>query len=938
MIKPLLYCLLFLSFSAHSLKPDPSIRFGSLESQNFEIIFDRNHKNLAQRYLLAAEQAYELLLPIFKEAPTKTYIILRDDTDVTNGLANYLPYPHIVVYPVLPSTLDSIDDYGDWTLEMMVHEYTHILNLYPAHGIYRPLTWILGGVVRPTAALPAWYHEGLAVNLESRLTDHGRLRSTETAASARALVLEDKLHREDIARINEPEISSFPFGARPYLYGGWWWENVQNQKGSEVIYVWNQNFSRRLPFLIDGPMREQTGQSASENLSATFSELEKRARAQKDKLSTQPPHAINRVLDDEEEQTVFAISPSGQSLAYGLTSPGEGSRILLKTRISVGQPFKEIKAKSLFKSAGTQKLLWLDENRLLFDQLDIEHPYHTFRDLYLFEISSGQMERLTWGQRAGEPASSPSGKFIAFIQSAAGKNSLALLDRQTGDLQTLVSGKWNQRLSSPEFLSEDEILFIRRNRDGSEKIYLYDRRARMATLWNSSLNDTQSLRKTTAGLLVTDAGTQVRNAYLIEKNRTAKAVSHSLTDVMSADYDPQRKEILLSELTGGGRRLHATPLKDFEPVKLEPSPLPPPPELLTSKVTFEEKDYQPLRYIWPRYWIPFIYQVEGGYIFQGSTSSADPAGRNSYSLNGSYETLTQKGSYGLSYLNQSLPVDIGLSYDKYQSYLGASDLSLESQEAILSFSSALGNRWQNLRLNLLWESTTGSQVASRMGPELAYTYHRLTAPRAGQIGYQIDLSHTQYLKSHDYLAYGRTAAHLKMQTALTNDHKLAVDIRGALSPEMPFDRVISLGDRSLGGNYLVNLANSEFLLRGYRSGTFVGRKALNANIEYILPDWELSRGFGTFPFFLRNLELALFADALAVDGRGFEVSSLKYRRSGLNEFYVGSGAELRLIANAAYHMPVTFTLGLYYGANERFGGGFSPFLGIGLEDLSSLSF
>ncbi len=87
---------------------------------------------------------------------------------------------------MLPTSFDSLDEFGDWALEMMIHEYTHILNMYPAHGIYVPFKWVFGTVVRPNAILPRWWLEGLAVNLESRLTSHGRLKSTETAAAARA--------------------------------------------------------------------------------------------------------------------------------------------------------------------------------------------------------------------------------------------------------------------------------------------------------------------------------------------------------------------------------------------------------------------------------------------------------------------------------------------------------------------------------------------------------------------------------------------------------------------------------------------------------------------------------------------------------------------------------------------------------------------------------
>jgi hypothetical protein len=75
---------------------------------------------------------------------------------------------------------------------------------------------------------------------------------------------------------------------------------------------------------------------------------------------------------------------------------------------------------------------------------------------------------------------------------------------------------------------------------------------------------------------------------------------------------------------------------------------------------------------------------------------------------------------------------------------------------------------------------------------------------------------------------------------------------------------------------------------------------------------------------------------MAVDGRGFDVQRLGYTRSGLAENYVGTGGELRLNTTSLYHLPLSFTVGLYYGFNERFGGGLSPFFGFGFGGLNPL--
>src|SRR4051812_16985623 len=130
-MRSLIFAFLILASVRTGAASDPAKSYRVLYTPHFEIIFAEEQRELAKRYALAAEQAYELLAPFFTEAPPVTPIFLNDNTDGSNGMASFLPYPVISVFPVLPGTLESVDDFGDWTLEMIVHEYTHILNMYP---------------------------------------------------------------------------------------------------------------------------------------------------------------------------------------------------------------------------------------------------------------------------------------------------------------------------------------------------------------------------------------------------------------------------------------------------------------------------------------------------------------------------------------------------------------------------------------------------------------------------------------------------------------------------------------------------------------------------------------------------------------------------------------------------------------------------------------
>ena len=62
-----------------------------------------------------------------------------------------------------------------------------------------------------------------------------------------------------------------------------------------------------------------------------------------------------------------------------------------------------------------------------------------------------------------------------------------------------------------------------------------------------------------------------------------------------------------------------------------------------------DESFQPLSYLRPRYWVPFVYSVEnGGLLFQAATANRDPTGRNSYTIDASIDTVTNKPSIGLS--------------------------------------------------------------------------------------------------------------------------------------------------------------------------------------------------------------------------------------------------------------------------------------------------
>src|SRR6202034_2269927 len=144
--------------------------------------------------------------------------------------------------------------------------------------------------------------------------------------------------------------------------------------------------------------------------------------------------------------------------------------------------------------------------------------------------------------------------------------------------------------------------------------------------------------------------------------------------------------------------------------------------------------------------------------------SSDPAGRNRYTLLGSYDTITNKPSYGAEYVNSSLPTNIGLGYADSVSYLGASSRTVESRLGHVNITNPswpFNSNFFYWNLGGQWGDTAGNyQTYRRIGPTAALVYNRMQTPLNTWGGYMAEIGQQQFLADGgNYTAYGRTYVH-----------------------------------------------------------------------------------------------------------------------------------------------------------------------------------
>ena len=101
-------------------------RWITTSTEHFKIIYPESQKSLGLHYAKTAEKNLQDLSKIFTEIPPAITLIINDSTDLSNGYATVLPYPHIMIFPVPVGEESPLSEAGEWANELLVHELTHI--------------------------------------------------------------------------------------------------------------------------------------------------------------------------------------------------------------------------------------------------------------------------------------------------------------------------------------------------------------------------------------------------------------------------------------------------------------------------------------------------------------------------------------------------------------------------------------------------------------------------------------------------------------------------------------------------------------------------------------------------------------------------------------------------------------------------------------------
>jgi hypothetical protein len=944
---------------------DPRLAWHTVETPHFRINYYSGEQGIAEHVADLCEDIYARLSPAVGWSPSeKTEILLSDFTDSANGSASVLPYNGIRLNVTAPDDMSPLGDVDDWYLELVTHEFTHILHIDHTRGLPALANKLAGKQYAPNQLAPRWILEGLAVYEESSKTSGGRLRSSMWNMWMRADILEGNVAGLDVMS-NSDSIRRWPQGNLKYLYGSYFMGWIAETYGEQAIRAFIDDYGQQvIPFAVNRSMLRATGRTFEDMYPAFVETLQREFTAQADAIRA-------RGLREGVRLTHFGQQPqhprwiprgswpdaAGDALLFaddGHDRAGLYRVPLVRDAAGVVVGSRERDRELMIRTNGASAASFAPDGSVVFDSTDILNELYFYDDL--FSLPRGEKSpsgldsrrtRLTEGFRAIDPDVSPDGRRVVFTTNHRGTTYLQIADLRDGaitNVHALVPSLDFDQAFTPRWSPDGtHVAYSSWRHGGYRDVRLVDVHdgSFVEITHDRAVDGDPSFSKDGRWLLFHSDRTGVANVYAYEL-ATARLfqVTNVLTGAYQPELSPDGKNLLYVGYTHMGWDLYAMP---FDPARFlealpyvddRPSPPAPAPH---HEWTIEP--YDPLRTLVPRSYSVQITPGNFGQMAVVGATGSDIAGHHGVSvqLTDELERPFLQGNVGYTY--GRLPVDLSLSMYRsitpragiaigqtfkptwIQEQVGASTgVSYAMPRAFDAQSFALAYNYGHLDGNFEIPPSAFNPYDTPSYPfrgnyatlHLAYAYsnaegylNSVGAERGFSFNAAVDVSDPAL--ASEFRGY-TSAMHLQTYFRMpwARHHALALHMgTGASGGSYPGRGTFYVGgfvDEPVATSIRSTLVQSSFVLRGYAPVTEVGQYYALFNGEYRFPIAQIERGAETLPFFLSRVSGAAFVDYGSAfdDPRGAK-------------FKTGTGAELWFDFDFSYVLGMTFRLGYARG-------------------------
>lgn len=485
------FCLLTL-FALLVSFPTYLFAQGKINLQKFEtpdvklVFMDKNTSYLVPHTVRSFENALAFHKKFWRYLPSgKTNILFNDFTDIGNGGTNVIPWnflniavaPFDYTFSVVPS-----NERMQW---LMSHELTHQVMCDKASKNDKLFRTILGGKViadnrdpvsmiysyftTPRWYSPRWYHEGIAVFMETWMSGGiGRVMGGYDEMVFRTMVLDSAFFYNVIGLETEGTTIDFQVGVNSYLYGTRFVSYLAYQYGIPKLKEFYSRtdsskrfYAAQFKNVYGVPIQKEWDnwiamehQFQEENLR----EIRKFPVTGYRKISEKPLGSVSRQYYD----------PVARKLLVAVNYPGKLAHIA-EIDINTGEMTRiaPVQTPSLFF---VTSMAYDDSSKTIF----VSDKNKDWRGLQSIDVKTGSIKELMKFTRSGDLVFDSKSHALWGIQSMSGRTSLLRFLSPYSEYQTMMTLPFGQDLSDPD-ISPDGTFIKATLSDvtGSQKLVIF---------------------------------------------------------------------------------------------------------------------------------------------------------------------------------------------------------------------------------------------------------------------------------------------------------------------------------------------------------------------------------------------------------------------------------------------------------------------------------
>ena len=953
---------------------DPALDYHTITTPHFYVHYHDGLEDLARRSAEIAEESHQVLSPLLDWEPAaRTHMLVTDQADVANGFARVFGRNFITIYGKPPTPEGNLGYYDDWLRILVYHEYVHILHLDTNPGLSQWVNRVIGKQFHPNALMPRWFIEGIAVYLETARTGRGRTNSPIFRMWLRTAALDDDLF--SVGRASGLPLQ-WPSGTGPYLYGAFFIDYMVRHHGENYIRDFNHQYGERIiPYALNKITDDVTDQNLDEHWAGFIAETKADARARQVAVEAAGRTRLDYLTD------------GGGRNRYPVVRPESGGSITFHRADLTSHPVYA----SLPRSGDTPTTIrdadgspgpsaWGPEGETLyFSRNEYEINVYNYQDLFAYTPETGELRRLTHGDRAREPTISPDGSEVVHVRNRAGSMELVRRPLDNPDDEEILVGRHDwpadsdghwQQISQPTYTPDgDGIVFSwwRLDRRQRDLFFLDLETGDVDALTDSPAHDIDPHFGPDGFLYFASDVDDVFNVHVMDiDSGEIWQVSNVLRGVFHPQVTGDGKWIYVYTYTHRGFEIarFRHPQRFRHPDRREtdrPNPRLEYPTIDPDDIG-EPESYNPLPWLGPMFFMPDFGVVTGGAGLSATLSGYDPVEHHNYSISGGFTTgpdfTDRRANLGIGYDYSGWAVDVGTSFQfrdiprDEQLIAGSRYVPFVERQWIADLELRYPIRIHDHRVSLSADYRVEYTTERERGPvehdpadirprepefgffnrpsfSISYSStdrypHSISTERGIAARTGVSLLHPS-LGHPDSAVTFSYALDLYTPNPLLDRHVFAFRTRGAINRSATGrQRRYGIGGHSpqdVLTSAVLQDPRGGFPLRGYESGSIRGTQYQISKLEYRFPILDFDHGFSTVPLFVRNLKGSVFADTgTAYDGYLYDA-----------DFRTGIGAELQLDAVLGYYERNSLRLGHARGLDDEegvsewyllFGGGF----------------